>query len=203
MTETFSGGDMKLAVKVPPPPAPDHPYAPAAKGASMATSIDVASLNIFYGDFLAVEDVTLAMPARSVTALIGPSGCGTSTFLRSLNRMHEVIRGARVDGKVMQEAGAADMIHSIYELIEYGSSIITLYPGDVLNNGTSGGTGMGQAYRGEERFLKPGEKMVATIDGIGRATVGRMKWCSTIITETSAATGHASFANSANVSSQA
>lgn len=52
-----------------------------------------------------------------------------------------------IDGKVMQEAGASDMIHSIYELIEYGSSIITLYPGDVVNNGTSGGTGMGQAYR--------------------------------------------------------
>ncbi len=76
-----------------------------------------------------------------------------------------------VDGKVMQEAGAADMIHSIYELIEYGSSIITLFPGDVINNGTSGGTGMGQAYRGEERFLKPGEKMVATIDGIGTLTL--------------------------------
>ncbi|MBM3773429.1 MAG: fumarylacetoacetate hydrolase family protein [Acidimicrobiia bacterium] len=76
-----------------------------------------------------------------------------------------------VDGKVMQEGGAADMIHSIYELIEYGSSIITLFPGDVLNNGTSGGTGMGQAYRGAERFLKPGEKMVASIDGIGTITM--------------------------------
>ena len=76
-----------------------------------------------------------------------------------------------VDGKVMQEGGAADMIHSIYELIEYGSSIITLFPGDVVNNGTSGGTGMGQAYRGAERFLKPGEKMVATIDGIGTITL--------------------------------
>jgi len=76
-----------------------------------------------------------------------------------------------VDGKVMQEAGAADMIHSIYELIEYGSSIITLFPGDVINNGTSGGTGMGTAYRGEQRFLKPGEKMVASIDGIGSITL--------------------------------
>jgi len=76
-----------------------------------------------------------------------------------------------VDGKVMQESGAADMIHSIYELIEYGSSIITLFPGDVVNNGTSGGTGMGHAYRGEERFLKPGEQMVATIDGIGTLTL--------------------------------
>ena len=67
----------------------------------MAKSIDVSDLNIYYGDFLAVEGVSVTIPARSVTALIGPSGCGKSTFLRSLNRMHEVIPGARVEGKVM------------------------------------------------------------------------------------------------------
>ena len=62
-----------------------------------------------------------------------------------------------VDGEVMQRAGPGDMIHSIYELIEYGTSIVTMYPGDVLNNGTSGGTGAGTAVRGEQRFLQPGE----------------------------------------------
>ena len=67
----------------------------------MAKSIDVSDLDIYYGDFLAVEDVSMTIPARSVTALIGPSGCGKSTFLRSLNRMHEVIPGARVEGKVV------------------------------------------------------------------------------------------------------
>ena len=76
-----------------------------------------------------------------------------------------------VDGKIMQEAGAADMIHSIYELIEYASSIITLFPGDVVNNGTSGGTGMGTAYRGEQQFLKPGDTIVASIEGIGTLTL--------------------------------
>jgi 2-keto-4-pentenoate hydratase/2-oxohepta-3-ene-1,7-dioic acid hydratase in catechol pathway len=72
-----------------------------------------------------------------------------------------------VGGQQMQEARAGDMIHSLYELIEYASSIITLYPGDVINNGTSGGVGMGTAVRGEQRFLRPGEEIVATIDGIG------------------------------------
>jgi 2-keto-4-pentenoate hydratase/2-oxohepta-3-ene-1,7-dioic acid hydratase in catechol pathway len=72
-----------------------------------------------------------------------------------------------VGGEVMQDAGPGDMIHSIYELIEYGSSIVTLFPGDVVNNGTSGGTGAGTVYRGEQRFLKPGEEIVATIEGIG------------------------------------
>ncbi|MGD8279230.1 MAG: fumarylacetoacetate hydrolase family protein, partial [Gemmatimonadota bacterium] len=71
----------------------------------------------------------------------------------------------------MQEATAGDMIHSLWELIEYGSSIITLYPGDVINNGTSGGTGMGTAVRGEQRFLQAGEVISGSIDGIGTLTM--------------------------------
>jgi phosphate transport system ATP-binding protein len=67
----------------------------------MAKSIDVSDLNIYYRDFLAVEGVNMTIKARSVTAFIGPSGCGKSTMLRSLNRMHEVIPGARVEGKIM------------------------------------------------------------------------------------------------------
>ena len=67
----------------------------------MAKSIDVSDLDIYYGDFKAVEGVNMTIKAKAVTAFIGPSGCGKSTFLRSLNRMHEVIPGARVSGKVM------------------------------------------------------------------------------------------------------
>ena len=48
----------------------------------MAHQIEVSNLNIYYGDFLAVEDVNITIEARSVTAFIGPSGCGKSTFLR-------------------------------------------------------------------------------------------------------------------------
>ena len=67
----------------------------------MAKSIDVSDVNIYYGDFKAVEGVTMTVKARSVTAFIGPSGCGKSTFLRTLNRMHEVIPGAHVEGKIV------------------------------------------------------------------------------------------------------
>ncbi len=67
----------------------------------MAKSIDVSDVNIYYGDFLAVEGVNMTVRAGAVTAFIGPSGCGKSTFLRSLNRMHEVIPGARVEGKIV------------------------------------------------------------------------------------------------------
>ena len=67
----------------------------------MAKRIDVSDLNVYYGDFRAVEGVTLTVEPRSITAFIGPSGCGKSTVLRTLNRMHEVIPGARVEGKVL------------------------------------------------------------------------------------------------------
>jgi phosphate transport system ATP-binding protein len=69
----------------------------------VAKRIDVADLDIFYGDFRAVADVTVSIEPRSVTALIGPSGCGKSTFLRSINRMHEVLPGARVEGKIAMD----------------------------------------------------------------------------------------------------
>ena len=67
----------------------------------MSKRIDVNDLNVYYGNFLAVEGVSLTIEPRSVTAFIGPSGCGKSTFLRTLNRMHEVIPGARVEGEVL------------------------------------------------------------------------------------------------------
>ncbi len=81
--------------------------------------------------------------------------------------MEKLRQTLSVGDTLMQEATAGDMIHSLWELIEYGSSIITLFPGDVINNGTSGGTGAGTAVRGEQRFLQAGEEIVATIDGIG------------------------------------
>ncbi|MEU0488449.1 phosphate ABC transporter ATP-binding protein PstB [Nocardiopsis sp. NPDC006139] len=67
----------------------------------MAKRIDVSGLHVYYSDFLAVEDVSMTIEPRSVTAFIGSSGCGKSTFLRTLNRMHEVTPGARAEGKVL------------------------------------------------------------------------------------------------------
>jgi len=66
----------------------------------MAKRLDIKDLNIYYGDFLAVEGVSMAIEPRAVTALIGPSGCGKSTVIRSMNRMHEVIPGARISGRI-------------------------------------------------------------------------------------------------------
>jgi phosphate transport system ATP-binding protein len=78
-------------------PAPEA--APAADGRP-AKTLETRAVNLFYGDFHAVEDVTLTVEPNKVTALIGSSGCGKTTFLRSLNRMHELTTGARVEGEI-------------------------------------------------------------------------------------------------------
>ncbi|MBT8165441.1 MAG: phosphate ABC transporter ATP-binding protein [Acidimicrobiia bacterium] len=57
-------------------------------------------MDVFYGDFRAVGNVSLSFAFNEITALIGPSGCGKSTVLRSLNRMNDLIPSARVDGEV-------------------------------------------------------------------------------------------------------
>jgi phosphate transport system ATP-binding protein len=67
----------------------------------MAKRVELAGVNCYYGDFHAVENVSLTIEPKSVTAFIGPSGCGKSTVLRSINRLHEVIPGARAEGKIM------------------------------------------------------------------------------------------------------
>ena len=61
---------------------------------------DLSNVEVFYGAFRAVRDVNMKIQKNQITAFIGPSGCGKTTVLRSLNRMHDVIPGARVGGKV-------------------------------------------------------------------------------------------------------
>lgn len=62
--------------------------------------LELENVNVFYGDFHAVNDVSLDIPERAVTAFIGPSGCGKSTVLRAINRMNDLIPTARVEGKI-------------------------------------------------------------------------------------------------------
>ena len=82
-----------------------------------------------------------------------------------MERLHQTLV---IDGVTVQEARAGDMIHNIPELIEYASSLITLFPGDVLQSGTSGGTGAGRVQRASgSGFLQAGETIEASIEGIG------------------------------------
>ena len=85
-----------------------------------------------------------------------------------MERLHQI---TVIDGVTVQEAQAGDMIHNIPELIEYASSLITVFPGDVMQSGTSGGTGAGRVQRATgSGFLQDGETIQASIDGIGTLT---------------------------------
>ena len=85
-----------------------------------------------------------------------------------MERLHQI---TVVDGVTVQEAKAGDMIHNIPELIEYASSLITVFPGDVMQSGTSGGTGAGRVERASgSGFLVDGEIISAQIEGIGTLT---------------------------------
>jgi phosphate transport system ATP-binding protein len=72
--------------------------------------MDIQSLTAFYGTSRAIQDISLSVPEKEVTAIIGPSGCGKSTLIRCLNRLHETAPKTRVEGKVLLDG------EDIYEI---------------------------------------------------------------------------------------
>jgi len=66
-----------------------------------SNKIEIRSLDFYYGQFHALKSVTMSVQQNMITALIGPSGCGKSTLLRCLNRMNDLIPGAKAKGKVL------------------------------------------------------------------------------------------------------
>ncbi|OHB85617.1 MAG: phosphate ABC transporter ATP-binding protein [Planctomycetes bacterium RBG_19FT_COMBO_48_8] len=67
----------------------------------MESKIEVRNLNLFYGKFHAVKDVTMSVKPMSITSIIGPSGCGKSTLLRCFNRMNDLIENVRISGQIL------------------------------------------------------------------------------------------------------
>jgi phosphate transport system ATP-binding protein len=88
-----------MEIRLPPPsvpPAPTSSQAGRAPDAATEPIIDIQHLDFFYGQTQALQDVTLQIQEKRVTALIGPSGCGKTTLLRCLNRMNDLIEGTRI-----------------------------------------------------------------------------------------------------------
>jgi 2-keto-4-pentenoate hydratase/2-oxohepta-3-ene-1,7-dioic acid hydratase in catechol pathway len=83
------------------------------------------------------------------------------------NPMKELKQTLLVGTDQRQKADSSDMIHSVWEVIEYASSLVTLQPGDIIGAGTSGGVGMGTSVRGSQLWLVAGDEITASIDGIG------------------------------------
>ncbi|WP_040214865.1 phosphate ABC transporter ATP-binding protein PstB [Clostridium polynesiense] len=65
--------------------------------------ISINNLQLMYGDFKALKNINLSVPANEITAFIGPSGCGKSTLLKTLNRMNDLVEGCRISGEVLLE----------------------------------------------------------------------------------------------------
>ena len=78
--------------------------------------IRVEHLDLYYGKYQALSDISIPIEECQITALIGPSGCGKSTFLRCLNRMNDTIRGTRVNGKVLLDG--QDIYHRNTSVVE-------------------------------------------------------------------------------------
>jgi phosphate transport system ATP-binding protein len=113
--------------------------------------ISTRSVNVYYGDKQAINNVSIDVDMDNVTAFIGPSGCGKSTFLRSINRMNDTVIGARVEGQIMLDgedvyASSMDVVQlrarvgmvfqkpnpfpkSIYDNVAYGPRIHGLATG--------------------------------------------------------------------------
>jgi phosphate transport system ATP-binding protein len=92
------GTDLRPAVR---PPTPNE--APSAKAQPARMRMRTRDLDAYFGAMHAVRGVALDLAEGDVTAVIGPSGCGKSTLLRCLNRMHETVPTARVEGEVLLE----------------------------------------------------------------------------------------------------
>ena len=115
------------------------------------TKINVEHLYFYYGEKLALSNISLVIRDRQITALIGPSGCGKSTFLRCLNRMNDTIPGIRVEGRVLLDGldiytPGTDVVdlrrrvgmvfqrpnpfpQSIFDNVAFGPRVLGLYKG--------------------------------------------------------------------------
>jgi phosphate transport system ATP-binding protein len=113
------------------------------------SKISAENLHFYYGDKLALSNISIEINERQITALIGPSGCGKSTFLRCLNRMNDTIPGTRVEGQVLLDgqniyAPGTDVVdlrrqvgmvfqrpnpfpQSIYDNVAFGPRVLGLY----------------------------------------------------------------------------
>lgn len=82
---------------------------------------DIENLSLFYGDFQALKNITMEIPANQVTAFIGPSGCGKSTLLRCLNRMNDLIASCRIEGTI--KLGTRDIYSNTLDVVRLRTEV--------------------------------------------------------------------------------
>jgi len=83
-------------------------------------AITTKNLDLFYGDFQALKNVSIEIPSKQVTAFIGPSGCGKSTFLKTLNRMNDLVPNVKITGDVVFDGLN---VYKEYDIVELRKNI--------------------------------------------------------------------------------
>jgi 2-keto-4-pentenoate hydratase/2-oxohepta-3-ene-1,7-dioic acid hydratase in catechol pathway len=126
-----------------------------------------------YG-YTIINDVSARDIQRSTTqwsmAKSFPTFCPMGPAIVSADEIadpHNLQIGLSIDGEVLQNSTTSEMVFQIPALIEYLSSITPLLPGDIVSTGTPSGVGIG---RNPQRWLKPGESVTATVEGLGSLT---------------------------------
>jgi phosphate transport system ATP-binding protein len=98
--ETFTNAPLGATIESNTMNATMQPPVAGSHMGDVDAILQIRDLNVFYGDFHAVGDVSFDVPRNQITALIGPSGCGKSTVLRCINRMNDLVPTARVEGLI-------------------------------------------------------------------------------------------------------
>ena len=109
-TKTMTDTEMALPPYAPPPAAPEAAARLAGPGRDPALDpgienpiLEIEHLSLWYGEKPALQDISLAIPEKKITAFIGPSGCGKSTLLRCINRLNDLVDGVRIEGDILFE----------------------------------------------------------------------------------------------------
>ena len=115
--------------------------------------LSTEGVNLYYGGFQALRNITLDIPERAITAIIGPSGCGKSSFLRLFNRMNDLITGARVEGQIeLDDINIYDKSIDMVELRKRVGMVFQKpnpFPMSVFENVAFGPKRHGKKSRGE------------------------------------------------------
>jgi phosphate transport system ATP-binding protein len=136
-----------------------------ALNSGSTAKIKTRAVNLYYGSFHALGDLTFDIPERAITAIIGPSGCGKSTMLRLFNRMNDLIPGCRVEGGVF--IGGDDLNDKSYDVVSLRKRVgmvfqkPNVFPMSILENITIGPKRHG--VRGRLRLYEIAERRLAQV----------------------------------------
>ncbi|MBM6682894.1 MULTISPECIES: phosphate ABC transporter ATP-binding protein PstB [Collinsella] len=128
------------------------PVADAASESEHAVRMSVEHLNLYYGDFHALKDVSIDIRDRQITSFIGPSGCGKSTLLRTLNRMNDLVKGCRIEGTIKLDGEDIYRDYNVTSLRQQVGMVFQRpnpFPMSIYDNVAYGPRGMGIKSRSE------------------------------------------------------